>query len=141
MLYPGLDSLPRVDAPRPLIAIVDDEESVRRALRRLLVSAGYRAQVFSSGAAFLASVGTVHPNCLILDLHMPELNGFELQARLKASPDASLPIVIITGHDTPEAQKRAIDAGAVAYLRKPIDDQVLLDAVARGVAGNKRVTS
>ena len=120
---------------------MDDEESVRRALRRLLVSAGFRAQTFPSGATFLAALGTDRPSCVILDLHMPELNGFELQARLKASPGASLPVVIITGHDTPEAQKRVMDAGAVAYLRKPIDDQVLLDAVARAVAANERVRS
>jgi FixJ family two-component response regulator len=63
---------------------------------------------------------------------MPELNGFEVQLRLNA-PDKMVPVVIITGHDTPESQKRAMDAGAVAYLRKPIDDRVLLDAVARAV--------
>ena len=64
---------------------------------------------------------------------MPELNGFELQAQLKASAQ-SVPVVVITGHDTPDAQKRAMDAGAVAYLRKPIDDRELLDAVAKALA-------
>ena len=122
-----------MDAPRPLIAIVDDEESVRRALRRLMLSAGFRAQTFSSGAALLASLDSDPPCCVVVDLHMPELNGFDLQARLNASPHA-LPVVIITGHDTPEAQKRAMDAGAIAYLRKPIDDRVLLEAVAQAVA-------
>jgi FixJ family two-component response regulator len=122
-----------VDATRPLIAIVDDEESVRRALRRLMVSAGFRAQTFSCGAALLASLSTDRPRCVVLDLHMPELNGFELQVQLKAS-EKSLPVVVITGHDTPEAEKRVMDAGAVAYLRKPIDDQELLEAVAKALA-------
>ena len=64
---------------------------------------------------------------------MPELNGFELQVQLQAS-EKSLPVVVITGHDTPEAEKRVMDAGAVAYLRKPIDDQELLEAVAKALA-------
>lgn len=134
MLICRLCSLTRVDPPRPLIAIVDDEESVRRALTRLMVSAGFRARSFSGGKALLASLGADRPNCIVLDLHMPEVSGFELQAQLRASPQP-LPVIVITGHDTPESQKRALAAGAVAYLRKPVDDQVLLDAVARAVAG------
>ena len=124
-----------MDAPRPLIAIVDDEESVRKALRRLMVSAGFRAQTFSCGAALLASLSTDRPNCVVLDLHMPELNGFELQVQLNALAQ-SLPVVVITGHDTPEAQKRVMDAGAIAYLRKPIDDRELLAAVAKAVGSD-----
>jgi FixJ family two-component response regulator len=122
-----------VDAPRPLIAIVDDEESVRRALRRLMVSAGFRAQTFSCGAALLSSLSLEHPSCVVLDLHMPELSGFELQVQLNGSAQP-VPVVVITGHDTPEAEKRVMDAGAIAYLRKPIDDQELLEAVAKALA-------
>jgi FixJ family two-component response regulator len=131
-------SLSRVNAARPLIAIVDDEESVRRALGRLMMSAGYRARVFSSGAEFLTSLATDRPSCVILDLHMPGLSGFELQGRLRDAPQP-LPVVVITGHDTPEAQKRAQAGGAVAYLRKPVDDQLLLDAVTRAIdAGTQK---
>jgi FixJ family two-component response regulator len=122
-----------VNAPRPLIAIVDDEESVRRALRRLMVSAGFRAQTFSCGAALLASLSLDRPSCVVLDLHMPELSGFELQVQLNGSAQP-VPVVVITGHDTPEAEKRVMEAGAIAYLRKPIDDQELLEAVGKALA-------
>ena len=129
-----------MDTPRPLIAIVDDEESVRRAFGRLMVSAGFRVTVFSCGTAFLASLLTDRPSCVVLDLHMPGLSGFDLQLQLRDSPQPP-PVVIITGHDTPEAQKRALAAGAVAYLRKPVDDQVLLDAVARAIASDGKGVS
>jgi FixJ family two-component response regulator len=121
-----------VEAPRPLIAIVDDEESVRRALKRLLLSAGFRAVAFSSGAEFLASLQTNSPSCVVLDLHMPGLSGFDVQSRLSTGGHA-VSVVIITGHDTPESQQRVLAAGATAYLRKPVDDQILLDAVTAAI--------
>jgi FixJ family two-component response regulator len=128
--------LKHVEAPRPLIAIVDDEESVRRALKRLLLSAGFRAVAFASGAEFLASLQTNSPSCVVLDLHMPGLSGFDVQSRIKSAGHA-VSVVIITGHDTPESQQRVLAAGATAYLRKPVDDQVLLDAVTAAVPNGK----
>src|SRR5262245_56890012 len=101
-----------------------------------MVSAGFRAQAFSSGAEFLASLANGRPCCVVLDLHMPGMSGFDVQSRLKSAAHA-LPVVIITGHDTPESQQRVLAAGASAYLRKPVDDQVLLDAVAAAVPNGK----
>ncbi|MBI1370981.1 MAG: response regulator [Planctomycetes bacterium] len=117
-----------------LIAVVDDEESVVRALHRLLRSAGLDVLAYSNGQAFLDALADHHFDCVVLDLHMPEVDGFEVQTRL-AEAGASMPQVIITGHDTPEAHRRAIDGGASAYLRKPVDGPALLntiDALVRG---------
>jgi FixJ family two-component response regulator len=120
---------------RVLIAIVDDEESMRKALERLLRSAGFAAETFASGVKFLEFARTRAPACVVLDLHMPGVNGFEVQAEL-ARAGARVPIVIITGHDTPEARARAVGQGAVAYLRKPVDDVLLLAAINSAIAGD-----
>jgi len=117
-----------------LIAVVDDEESVRLALRRLLRSAGFLVETFSSGAELLDSVKVRRPDCIVLDLHMGPVSGFVVQARLTAAGIA-LPVIVITGHDSDETRERALAAGAVAYLLKPVDDQTLLDAIARAIAG------
>jgi FixJ family two-component response regulator len=118
---------------RSVIAVVDDEESVRKALSRLMGTAGYDVKTFESGDAFLACVAAQRaPDCLVLDLHMPGLSGFDVQARLARTTPA-IPIVVITGHDIPEAGERVLAAGASAYLRKPVDGQVLLDAVASAI--------
>jgi FixJ family two-component response regulator len=119
-----------------LVAIVDDEESVRHALSRLMRSAGLRVAVFGSGAEFLDSLKSVRPDCVVLDMHMPELSGLDVQLRLRAENDR-LPVVIITGHDTAEVHRLSLEAGALAYLRKPIHDQTLLDAVADAAARGK----
>jgi FixJ family two-component response regulator len=100
-----------------------------------MLSAGFRAQAFASGSEFLASVSGNRPCCVVLDLHMPGLSGFDVQARLRDDADV-LPVVTITGHDTPESQQRALAGGAKAYLRKPVDDQVLLDAVRAAISCN-----
>lgn len=118
---------------QPRIAVVDDEESVRKALQRLLRSAGMDVETFPSGAEFLDAVRTRKPDCLVLDLHMPVVNGFEVQARL-AQLGTPLPVVVITGRDTPEACARARASGASAYLLKPIDDRMLLDAIAAAMS-------
>jgi FixJ family two-component response regulator len=117
-----------VTKPRPLIAIVDDEEPVRRALTRLLRSAGLDVESFPSGVEFLESIPTRRPDCVVLDLHMPLMNGFEVQARL-AESSAPVPVVIITGHDSTETRTRAMAGRPLAYLRKPVNDQTLLDAI------------
>ena len=97
-----------------------------------MVSAGLEVASFSDGAEFFAFVKTRRPDCVVLDLHMPGMSGFDVQARLSKEKDR-MPVITITGHDTPEIQRRAIDAGAVAYLRKPIDAQVLLEAIAAAI--------
>lgn len=108
----------------PLIALVDDEESVRRALERLLRSAGLRVAGFSSGAALLRGLHDLGPDCIVLDLLMPELSGFDVLDRLP--PD--YPVVVLTGRDSPEARARAVRAAA--FLLKPCDEHTLLDAIA-----------
>ena len=122
-----------MSSPGPLIAIVDDVEAVRKALMRLMRSADLEAATFSSGAEFLESIRTRRPDCVVLDLQMPGMSGFEVQARLAEAGD-ELPVIIITAHDSPEARERALAAHAAAYLCKPLDDQVLLDAIAAAVA-------
>jgi len=122
-----------VGQTRYLIAVVDDEESVRMALRRLLRSAGLDVETFSSGADFLDSLKSHRPDCVVLDLHMPHISGFAVQARL-AETGNRLPAVFITGHDSDETRERARAAGIVAYLRKPVNDQTLLDAITAAIA-------
>jgi FixJ family two-component response regulator len=129
-----------VPSVRKVVAVVDDEESVRKALSRLMGTAGYEVRTFESGDAFLARAEQGPPDCLVLDLHMPGVNGFEVQARL-ARTDPAMPVVVITGHDIPEAGERVLAAGASAYLRKPVDGQVLLDAVASAIASPRRERS
>lgn len=124
---------------RPFIAVVDDEESVRKALKRLIHSAGLEVETFSSGSDFLQSIETREPDCVVLDLHMPHVNGFEVQARLAHSAHR-VPVVVITGHDMPEARERVMAAGAAGYLRKPVDDQALLDTIASAIVDATRAT-
>jgi two-component system, LuxR family, response regulator FixJ len=112
----------------PRIAVVDDEEPVRKALMRLMRSAGLSVETFGSGAEFLESLDTRLPDCVVLDLHMPHMNGFKVQAHL-AQKNAALPVIIITGHDLPNARERALAGGASAFLRKPVHDHTLLDAI------------
>jgi FixJ family two-component response regulator len=118
---------------RALVAVVDDEKPVRVALERLLRSANFDVETFSSGIEFLESVKAHRPDCLILDLHMPQVDGFTVQARLTEA-NIRLSIVIITGHEANETRERALAGGASAYLRKPMDDQALLDAIADAIA-------
>ncbi|HZJ16697.1 MAG TPA: response regulator [Chthoniobacteraceae bacterium] len=119
---------------RPVIAVIDDEEGVRTALRRLLHSAGLAVEVFDSGPAFLAALTGNRPDCAVLDLHMPDMTGFEVLARL-ADMQIGVPVVAMTGHDAPHAEEIARRFGAAAYLRKPMNDRVLLDAIFTAIAG------
>jgi FixJ family two-component response regulator len=107
---------------------VDDEEPIRKALSRLIRSAGMDVETFPSGAELLESFSARRPNCIVLDLHMPVVNGFEVQTRM-AESGMRVPVIIITGHDSDETRNRALEGMPVAYLRKPVDDQALLDAI------------
>jgi len=113
---------------RPRIAIVDDDESVCKALQRLLRSAGMAVEAFLSGEAFLEWLAGNRIDCLVLDLHMPEVNGFDVLERMTAKGE-KVPVIIITGHDSPEAHDRAMSAGATTYLIKPVNDEALLGAI------------
>jgi FixJ family two-component response regulator len=107
----------------PIIALVDDDASVRRSLLRVVESAGYKAETFASAREFLAWLPQGQAACLVLDVHMDDLSGFDLYDRLK------VPIVFITGHDDPATLAR-IDRSAVAgHLRKPFDRTSVLDMI------------
>ena len=118
-----------------LIAIVDDEESVRTGLRRLCVSLGLRASVFGSGSEFLQSLaaGAATPDCVLLDAHMPHMTGLEVQQRL-VGVGLKLPTIVYTADDAPEAEARYVAAGVIAYLRKPIAGDELLAAIEQVMA-------
>jgi FixJ family two-component response regulator len=111
-----------------VIAVVDDEESVRNAVVRLLQAVGYTARGFASGQRFLQSWGDDKPDCLVLDLQMPELSGLDVQRALNRA-GAQIPVVILTAHDSPRAREECRREGALAYLCKPLDQRVLLDAL------------
>ena len=111
------------------VAVVDDETSVRKALQRLLRLAGMDVETFPSGREFLDAIPMTHLDCVVLDLHMPGINGFDILSKLSQSP-VRLPVVAITGHDPPEARKRTLACGGAAYLVKPVDDRILLGAIA-----------
>ena len=111
-----------------IVSVVDDDESLRRSLRNLLGSVGFLVETFASAEAFLASVHRAQTGCLVLDLSMPGMNGLELLGRL-SSTDTRIPAVILTAHSHDETRRRALQAGAVAFLSKPFNSKDLLDAV------------
>src|SRR5882724_8686144 len=112
-------------AEKPLVAIVDDDVSVRQSARRLIHSLGYRAEAFGSAEEFLDSGQATETSCLILDVRMPGIDGLGLQRRLAGS-EPPIPIVFITARASEEEERRALRAGAVAFLRKPVDKEALL---------------
>jgi FixJ family two-component response regulator len=120
------------DGPRLLIAVVDDEESVRKSLRRLLAAAELEAVTFASGQEFLDSLRLWRPDCLILDLQMPGLSGLEVQRQL-ADRQVLVPTIIMTADD--DTGQAGSAQGAVAYLCKPFEEHVLLALITRAVKG------
>jgi FixJ family two-component response regulator len=114
---------------RPLISVVDDDHSVRESLARLIRSVGFGVQTFGSAEEFLGGDHGRHPDCLILDIRMPGMNGLELQRELAVS-DRDLPVIFITAHGSDqEVRARAIAAGAVDYLLKPLKEDEVLKAL------------
>jgi FixJ family two-component response regulator len=123
---------------KPLIVIVDDDESVCRAIKRLVRSLGMEADTFTSGQEFvdvMEAMPSHQADCVILDVQMPGLSGMEVQERL-AQSGSRLPIIFITAHDEAGLRQRALAAGAVAFLRKPFNDNLLIktlnEALKRG---------
>jgi FixJ family two-component response regulator len=119
-----------MDSARLQVAIVDDEDSVRKAIARLLRAEDMGVETYSCGSDLLAVIATHAIDCIILDLHMPTLTGFEILQRL-AQMGSRVPVIVITGYDSPDAQAQVIADGAAAYLPKPVEQQVLLDAIAK----------
>jgi FixJ family two-component response regulator len=128
----GADDSTIMDRGRPLVAIVDDEASVRKALRRLLAASDMECTLFASGRDFLDSLGRRLPDCALLDLRMSGLSGLDVQRELAAA-GWKVPVIIITAHDEPARRAQCLSAGAVEYLRKPLDDEVLLLAIGKAV--------
>jgi FixJ family two-component response regulator len=110
------------------VAVVDDDPAVRRALARLLRSADYSVETFNSGTQFLKDGDEGAFECVVLDLHMPHTTGVDVQITL-AQRGSALPVVVITGEDSSEARSRCLSLGAARYLKKPVDEAVLLDAI------------
>jgi DNA-binding NtrC family response regulator len=117
--------------------VVDDDLSIREALESLLRSAGLSVQTFSSAQDFLARGRADMPSCLVLDVQMPGLNGLDLQSELIAA-DIQIPIIFITGHGDIPMSVRAVKAGALEFLTKPIDNEDLLNAVWQGIARDRK---
>jgi FixJ family two-component response regulator len=112
----------------PLIAVVDDDASVCRAMKRLIRSLGMNAETFTSGKEFLdllEAMPSFHPDCVILDVQMPGMSGLEVRDQLvQSSP--SLPVIFITAHDEVGVRERVLAMGAVAFLRKPFNDELIV---------------
>jgi len=111
----------------PVIAIVDDDDSVRRSLLRVVRAPGYAVEGFASGRSFLEWLPQNRAACLLLDIKLNEMSGFDLQDRL------AVPIIFITAHDDAKTQERITKSAAVGHLRKPCDEQTMLDAIRRAV--------
>jgi len=111
-----------------IVFVVDDDESVRSPVKLLLESCGYHVVTFKSAEDFLDSRLGESPSCLILDIHLPGMSGFKLQEHLVKS-QARIPVIFITGHDRYRMEDEAMRLGAIAYLKKPFDEQLLLDSI------------
>jgi FixJ family two-component response regulator len=120
---------------KPLIAIVDDDESVCRAIKRLVRSLGMEAEAFTSGRDFIELIDAMpsfQPDCLVLDVQMPGMNGLDVQEQL-VSRSSRLPIVFITAHDELGVRERALSAGALAFLLKPFNDQLFIETLTAAI--------
>jgi DNA-binding NtrC family response regulator len=119
------------------IYVVDDDVSVREAVESLIRSAGLSVKTFSSAQEILASLRKEVPSCLVLDIELPDINGFELQQEL-ATKDIQIPIIFLTGHGDIPMSVRAIKAGALEFLTKPFEDEYLLEAIRKAIAPDRK---
>jgi FixJ family two-component response regulator len=117
---------------KPIVFVVDDDVSVRESLDLLIKFAGWQSETFASAVDFLARPRTTTPSCLVLDVSLPDLDGLELQ-KLIASERADMPIIFITGHGDVPMTVKAMKGGAVEFLTKPFDDEVLLSAIRHAI--------
>jgi FixJ family two-component response regulator len=117
---------------RGTVFLVDDDASVRKALQRLIRAAGYDVESFPDAAGYLASPAPSLPACIVLDIRMPSMSGFELQSAIAGTPRA-LPVVFITGHGDEAVRSQALEAGAVDVLFKPIDEEELVSAIEKAL--------
>ena len=122
---------------QPVVAVLDDEPEMRKALRRLLAPRGLRVEEYASGDEFLATLGSCPMDCILLDLQMPGLNGFEVLETLRAH-QIPVPVIVITAHDELGTAERVRSLGAFAYFKKPVERDSLLLAIAEAMAGQPR---
>src|SRR5271165_2713988 len=119
------------------VYVVDDDVSVREAVGSLIRSAGLSVRTFASAQESLGSLREEVPSCLVLDIQLPDINGFELQQEL-AAKGVQIPIIFLTGHGDIPTSVRAIKAGALEFLTKPFDDEYLLEAIRTAIAGDRQ---
>ena len=124
-------SSPRSNA-RPIVFVVDDDVSMRESLELLIRCGGWRPETFASADEFLARPRALTPSCLVLDVSLPGLNGLDLQQRV-AADRSDMPIIFITGYGDIPMTVRAMKAGAVEFLTKPFDDEVLVNAIRKAI--------
>lgn len=120
-----------------VVAVLDDEAEMRKALRRLLTCHGFRVQELERAEDFLAASESNLPDCLLLDLQMPGLNGFQL-LEILAARKVRMPVVVITAHDEPGTAEQVRALGAFAYLKKPIDREALFAALASALTQSQK---
>ena len=121
----------------PVVFVVDDDESVRKALKRLIKSVGMNVETFATARDFLSRQHYEGPSCLVLDVRMPGLSGLDLQREL-VKANLTLPIIFITGHGNIPMSVQAIKAGAIDFLEKPFEDQALLDLIQNAIEQDKQ---
>ena len=122
-----------ISGDKPIVFVVDDDISVRESLESLIRFAGWQPQTFASAQEFLSRPRVFVPSCLVLDVALPDLNGLDLQKRI-AADRIDMPIIFITGHGDVPMTVRAMKAGAVEFLTKPYDDEVLLSAIRNSIS-------
>jgi FixJ family two-component response regulator len=115
-----------------IIAVVDDDDSFARALGRLLRASGFEVRTYPSGEAFLTSTALPPPDCLVLDIQLGGMTGLDLLRQLRDLGNL-VPIIFVTAHDEAEVKDEAVQAGCVAYLRKPVVSRALLEALAKAL--------
>ena len=120
--------MPQAKSQSRKIYIVDDDDSVRKALSRLLRAEGFDFESFSSGEAFLATLADDARGCVVMDIRMPGLTGYDIQEKLRARGH-KIPVIALSAQDGEDDRARAHALGATAFFRKPVDDQALLDAI------------
>jgi FixJ family two-component response regulator len=127
-VYATGQSMRMSEDERRVVCVVDDDASLRRSLRNLLMSVGFRVETFASAEAFLDSVRPRNAGCMVLDLRMAGMSGLELLRHLAAT-GSRIPVVMLTAHGDDETRQRSLQAGAVAFLTKPFPSAALVDAV------------
>ena len=121
----------------PRITIVDDDASIREALKSLMRSVRFDADAFASAEQFLASERSYDTDCLILDVYLPGMNGFELQEHLN-SQQRHIPVIFITAHAGESSRRRALKAGAVEFLAKPVRREILFKAIQSAIESKRQ---